>query len=101
MQDVTLGQLGGWIAFAVSIFGGFSFFYKPVRKIIDQIEDHEEKLHSSAEDRKDLRELMTITLVSVKALLKDGIEDGKNKDEMIKAYKGIDECLIKHANKGR
>ena len=101
MENVTLGQLSGWIAFVVAMFGGFSFFYKPVKKVVDQIEDHEKRLKESEEDRKDLRELMTINLISVKALLKHGIDDGNNKEGMISASKDIDEILIKHANKRR
>lgn len=95
MENVTLGQLSGWLAFAVAIFGGFGFFIKPVKKVLDQIEDHEDRLKKSEKDREEIHELMRINLVSIKELLKHGIDDGNNKDGMKKASKEIDDYLIK------
>ena len=95
MENITLGQLSGWIAFIVAIFGGFGYIVKPVKKRIDQIDDHEKRLKESEKDREEIHELMRINLVSIKELLKHGIEDGNNKDGMKKAEKEIDDYLIK------
>lgn len=101
MENVTLGQLSGWLAFVVAIFGGFGFFIKPVKKRIDQLDDHEERLKKSEADREDLHELMRINLVSIKALLKHGLDEGNNKEGMISASKEIDDYLIKSTKKGK
>ena len=99
MENITLGELSGWVAFAVAIFGGFGFFVKPIKKTLDQIEDHEKRLKESEKDREDIHELMRINLVSIKALLKHGIDDGNNKDGMRQASKEIDDYLISHTKK--
>ena len=100
MQNITLGELSGWLAFAVALFGSFGFFMKPVKKRIDQIEDHEKRLKESEADRNDLHELMRINLTSIKALLKHGIDDGNNKEGMRQASKEIDDYLIRNTRKG-
>lgn len=94
MEQITIGQLSGWIAFLVAIFGGLGYFIKPIKKRLDQIDDHEERIKEAEEDREDMHELMRINLVSIKALLKHGIDDGNNKDGMKEASKEIDRYLI-------
>ena len=95
MENITLGQLSGWIAFSVAIFGGLGYIIKPVKKRIDQLDDHEKRLLKSEKDREEIHELMRINLVSIKELLKHGIDDGNNIDGMKKAEKEIDDYLIK------
>ena len=95
MSNITIGEISVGLAFLVALFGSASFFVKPVKKKIDQIDDQERRLKELEEDREDVHELMRINLVSIKELLKYGIDDGNNKDGMKKASKEIDDYLIK------
>lgn len=93
MENVTLGQIAIVVAFVVALIKGLDYLFSPIKKTVDRLEVLEEKSEKRDAEFKDMHEFMYASLIAIKALLKHGIDDGNNKDGMLKASETIDTYL--------
>lgn len=105
MEQITLGQLSGWITFVIVLVGGLGtmvgWFMKPIKNEHDKDKKIEERVKSVEEhldnDNKRLNMLESDTkqiLLSVNTLLSHSI-DNNHTNELKQRKSELDEYLIK------
>lgn len=95
IEQVTLLEIGGIIAFVVALIKGVEYISQPYTRTKNRLSDLEKKTSRSEEELKELKEFMRVNFVAIKELLKHEIEGGNNKQGMMMASKEIDTFLAK------
>lgn len=95
MENITIGQIGIVIAFFVALIKGVEYLIQPFTKQAKKLDELQEQMTESIQDRKDLHDFMRVNFIAIKELLKHEIEGGNNKAGMKMASDEIDKYLSK------
>lgn len=99
IEGVTLGEIVTAFAVLMAITKGIDWAINPLRKNRDDMAALKKKVDDHDKEMRDIHEFMFVSLSSIKALLKHGI-DGNDVDSMKSAYKDIDNYLTKKVKEG-
>ena len=99
IEGVTLGEIVTAFAVLMAITKGLDWLLNPLRKNREDMASLKKRVDDHDKEMKDIHEFMFVSLSSIKALLKHGI-DGNDVDSMRSAYKDIDNYLTKKIKEG-
>ena len=94
IEGVTLSEIVTAFAVLMAITKGLDWLLNPLRKNREDMASLKKRVDDHDKEMKDIHEFMFVSLSSIKALLKHGI-DGNDVDSMKSAYKDIDNYLTK------
>ena len=99
IEGVTLGEIVTAFAVLMAITKGLDWLLNPLRKNREDMASLKKRVDDHDKEMKDIHEFMFVSLSSIKALLKHGI-DGNDVDSMRSAYKEIDNYLTRKVKEG-
>ena len=93
MQDITLGNLASWGAFAVTFIGVITFFVNPLKKFMKRVEAIETNREKDNERLETISKDQKMILSCINAMLLH-MESGNNTGDLKAQKKKLDDYMI-------